>query len=318
VGIEFFTGTPLPFPLYLPYVSSIPAGIFMGFIWTALEYGEKNWSLGGNSSFGVTVLWKTTVYLILFALINYLGPLLGGTSKEYAIDYMLSPLAMVNLLTGFIAAFLWVFFQQMNKRFGPGVLVKYLTGKYYRPREEERIFLFMDMRSSTTVAEQIGHLKYSQLMQDCFRELTTPVIDHFGEVYQYVGDEVILTWVAHKGLESWRCVEFFFAYQKFLERKRNHFEQTYGVFPAFKAGMSLGMVTAVEVGELKTEIAFYGDVLNTASRVQGLCNQLGENLLVTDSVMSRLQDPERFDICSLGGFELRGKLGKVEIYAIRL
>ncbi|WP_219011061.1 hypothetical protein [Aquimarina litoralis] len=47
--------------------------------------------------------------------------------------------------------------------------------------------MFLDLNSSTSIAEKIGHMKYSQLIQDCFDQLD--MTEDFGaEIYQYVGD----------------------------------------------------------------------------------------------------------------------------------
>ena len=86
----------------------------------------------------------------------------------------------------------------MDRKLGPGILFQYLTGKYFKPREEERIFMFMDLKSSTAIAEKAGHIMYSKLIQDCYQELTTPVKDNKGEIYQYVGDEVVICWKTKK------------------------------------------------------------------------------------------------------------------------
>jgi adenylate cyclase len=41
------------------------------------------------------------------------------------------------------------------------------------------------------------------------------------------------------------------------------------------------MVTTGEIGVLKKEIIFTGDVLNTAARIQGLCNQFNVDILIS-------------------------------------
>ena len=60
------------------------------------------------------------------------------------------------------------FIKQMNNKFGPGVILPMLLGKYRKPREEERVFMFMDLKSSTTYAEKLGHIKYSEMIQKMF------------------------------------------------------------------------------------------------------------------------------------------------------
>lgn len=48
---------------------------------------------------------------------------------------------------------------------------KLVTGRFCTPTAEERNFMFLDLQASTTLAEQLGHIKYSMLIQDCFNDL---------------------------------------------------------------------------------------------------------------------------------------------------
>jgi adenylate cyclase len=97
-------------------------------------------------------------------------------------------------------------------------------------------------------------------------------------------------------------------------QKKNYFISTYGVFPEFKAGLSMGLVTVAEVGELKTEIAYHGDVLNTAARIQGYCNKFDKQLLTSESLVEELKQNSDFNFENLGKVELRGKEGLSRIY----
>jgi len=62
-----------------------------------------------------------------------------------------------------------------------------------------------------------------------------------------------------------------FAYDKLLINKSEYYRNKYGMVPKFKAGANSGYVTVAEVGELKKELAYHGEVLNTAARIQGKC-----------------------------------------------
>ena len=119
--------------------------------------------------------------------------------------------------------------------------------------------MFLDLRSSTTIAEKLGHEKYSRLMQDCFNDLGV-VIENDAEIYQYVGDEAVLTWSMEGGLKDQNCIRAFFTFKERLERKSEYYQSTYGVQPEFKAGVNGGSVIVTEVGKYKKEIAYYGDV----------------------------------------------------------
>ena len=99
------------------------------------------------------------------------------------------------------------------------------------------------------------------------------------EVHRYVGDEVILTWTAEEGLLEARCVRAVFAISDTLEAARTAYEADFGVMPRFWAGLHLGPVVAGEIGTIKHEIAFLGDTLNAAARIQQACKELQREVL---------------------------------------
>src|ERR1044072_3462852 len=69
------------------------------------------------------------------------------------------------------------FLLELSRRIGPGRLVNWLIGRYRSPREEVRLFLFIDLTDSTPLAEELGSLKFSYLLRDFFDDLTEPVIE---------------------------------------------------------------------------------------------------------------------------------------------
>ncbi len=316
IGIEFFLETPLDIPILDIYITAIPGGIILGLLWSLVEIADNKIRSKKTKSFGIFVLSRTLIYSILFIIIAFFASWLGSGSLELAKNYITSAFVMVNFVLFIITAFLFVFFKQMNKKFGPGILFQYITGKYFNPKEEDRIFMFLDLKSATSIAEKLSHVLYSKFIQDCFSELTEPVLAYCGQIYQYVGDEVVITWKKEEGLENANCINFYNDYIKRLQRKREYFLLSYEVFPDFKAGLSMGLVTAAEVGELKTEIAYHGDVLNTASRIQGFCNQFDKQLLVSEGLAQELSKNKQIKIDLMGEVQLRGKEEASKIFSI--
>ncbi len=206
--------------------------------------------------------------------------------------------------------------QLVNEKYGPGVFRDFLLGRYFRPRREERIFMFLDLRSSTTLAEQLGEGPYFLLIQELFRDLTAPILKSKGQIYQYIGDEVVVSWNLKAGLEEGRCVQCFLDIQRLLGQRAPHYRQKFGVQPEFKAGLHYGHVMAGEVGVVKREIAFSGDVLNTAARIQSKCNDLGVNLLFSEKLFQALPPTLQSAARALGAFSLRGKEAPVVMYTV--
>ncbi len=208
---------------------------------------------------------------------------------------------------------LMTIFSQVNLMLGPGKLVQLLRGKFYTPQEEERIFMFLDLQSSTQLAEKLGHIKYSMLIQDCFNDLAVVVEDE-AEIYQYVGDEVVLTWKLEDGLKNHNCLNAFFNYKMQLLKRQEYYRHQYDCNPFFKAGVNAGIVTVTEVGKYKKEIAYHGDTVNTAARIQSKCNEFKQEILISEYLTNMLSD-NVYKFTKLGYIDLKGKKQDVLLYA---
>lgn len=215
-----------------------------------------------------------------------------------------------------VASFVFSLLVIVSDKFGNSVFFRILMGYYKNPKEEDRVFLFIDLKDSTTIAEQVGHVMYSRLIQDCFYDLNE-IGPRFGaEIYQYVGDEAILSWSHERAASNLNCLRLFFAFQNKIQEKAEYYEQRYGVVPVFKAGLHGGVITAAEVGVVKKELAYHGDVVNTAARIQGEYNRFGEFILVSEGLLERLDPAPAFSPRFVGKTLLKGKQNEVSVFAV--
>ncbi|MEP3388013.1 MAG: adenylate/guanylate cyclase domain-containing protein, partial [Reichenbachiella sp.] len=173
---------------------------------------------------------------------------------------------------------------------------------------------FLDLKSSTEHAERLGHIHYSKMIQDCFNDLGA-VVENESDVYQYVGDEVILTWKLNDGLKNENCLRALYTFKSQLEKRKDHYQKHYDCQPEFKAGVHAGMVTVTEVGKYKKQIAYHGDTINTAARIQEKCNEFKEELLVSENLRDKLT-AAAFKFNELGSIALKGKEQAVTIFAV--
>ncbi len=206
---------------------------------------------------------------------------------------------------------------QVRRNYGRGTLIPLFTGKYYTPKENERIFMFLDMNSATPTAERLGHILFSQLIQDCFYDLNRIVNKYKASIYQYVGDEVILVWNVKDGVEKSNCLALFFAFKDILNQRQEHYKKHYNQLPTFKAGLNYGMVTIVEIGVIKKELTYHGDVLNTASRIQGMCKKYNEDCLISKDLFSLFENQKNHKIDFLDKLLLKGKSKYVEVFSVQ-
>ena len=150
-------------------------------------------------------------------------------------------------------------------------------------------------------------------MKDFFSDITNPIIDNKGEIYQYVGDEVIVNWKYKDGIQHNQCIGCFFDMKIEIQKLSNKYMEKYGLVPGFKAGIHCGSVIAGEVGIIKRDITFSGDVMNTTSRIQSKCKEFNVEIIASDDLLKELELTGKYTTQFLGSIKLRGKEKDVEL-----
>lgn len=262
-----------------------------------------------------TLLYTAVIFLVTIGLV-VIGGLIEGRSISELPPFLASAQEWVLVLYTLVVYSLLLFFLQINHLLGEGVLWKYIRGKYHKPREEERIFMFLDMKSSTSIAEQLGHVRFYTLLNELFHEISEPVLQTKAEIYQYVGDEIVLTWEVEHGLENLNCLKTFFLFKENLLRNSKNYLKNFGVRPEFKAGLHFGKVISAQIGDLKREIVYNGDVLNTTSRIQNECNRYQKDCLISGMLMNRLKPMNNFQWEKIDTVKLRGKNIELELFSV--
>ena len=281
-----------------------------------------------HKSFWQKLLYKTGFYLLfMFIIILITYPVaaaieLGVSPFDRVVgnkfsDFLTSLTFASAIVSMAFSLFISLFYAGISDNIGHRALLNFFTGKYHKPREEERIFMFLDMKSSTALAEKLGHVLYFKLLREYYNDLSDAIVDHSGEVYQYVGDEIVISWESSYGSRENNCIRCFFAMQKHLTERAEYYLQKYGASPSFKAGMHSGKVTTGEIGALRKEIFFTGDVLNTTARIQGMCNEYGESLLISGDLL-KIIESNHYTTRSLGKISLKGRKKPLDLFALSL
>ncbi len=322
---DYYYSQPVHERMLLPSLMlALIVGIFFGSTLgiTDFLFDRKNirgWSLGR------IILVKAALSLVLFIILfnSFRFGLFKLVSFANTIEQQLflneksrNILFYFFLFYYFLAGIIIAFFNQVNHKFGPGVTLPLFLGLYRNPKEEQKAFMFMDLKSSTTIAERLGHIRYSSFIRDSFMDINYQLSAYNARVYQYVGDEIVLTWSIRESLDDLLCLDFFFACENRFDEKKAYYNQTYGIVPSFKAGLHFGKVTAVEIGDIKRDIAYHGDTVNTAARIQSMCNEYGKTLLVSEYFLSNITLPKKYRVQSLGEIILKGKANPIGIASV--
>lgn len=305
-------------------IVSIPIGFAISFFETrSQEFRRRH----RRTSFGMYLLYRTLrvvgLFLVLFFLIMLLVSLLRINTYETIFPHSVRDFFRSGKVLEFLAIALGVsllsnFFDELHRKLGRDAIYNLVLGKYHQVKQEERLFLFIDLNDSTVIAEEMGEMEFSHFLQDYFYDISEPIARYFGRVYQYVGDEVVITWPVRKGIRYAVCVRLFFAIQKQIRRYESQYMKRYGRVPAFKAALHGGNVVVSEVGKYKAEIAYHGDVLNTTARMLSKCHDLGSEFIISDYVQEQVEMPKYLRTDELGLYQLKGKQQEVQLHAVYL
>jgi adenylate cyclase len=263
----------------------------------------------------VTIAVKGLVYGAVIAAVELgdLGErLVRGRPADSAVHSVFLPLSVAF---SFVFTFTFIFVLQIARLVGGRTLRNLVLGRYHRPRSEARFFLFVDVVGSTAIAERLGPLAMHGFLRRIFSLAADPVADHRGEIYQYVGDEMVVTWTVEAGRLSARPLACFFAVGASLAAAAGAFERDFGAAPAVRGALHAGDVVTGEVGESKREIVFHGDVVNATARLEQAGRELGHQLLVSSEARDLMLGVERYRFTELGTRELRGRSAPVRVLA---
>ncbi len=300
----------------------------VGFLVGTIELFYLN-QVFAKKSFTKKILSKLLVYTLLLFIVTLITyPIAASLELKMSLfdpqvwtklyDFLASYAYLSTGLQLLVALGISLFYAEISENIGHGILLNFFTGKYHSPTEEERVFMFLDMKSSTTIAEELGHIRYFELLKEYYADLSDAIIQYAGEIYQYVGDEIIVSWKDDKGIQGNNCIKCFEAMKADLHHRASWYEEKFGVEPTFKAGFHIGKVTTGEIGVLKKEIIFTGDVLNTTARIQGLCNTYGVDMLISEDLINHLDLGPSYEKQSFGQNELRGRKKNMTLYTLHL
>ena len=296
--------------------ASIAYGLFfsaaLGGISLFVLQGPVRLWLGGLS-FAANLAVRSAVYaaVIVPTLYFQLGERIAGVPREtasrgfwVAIIYAVVFVILINLVLG------------IANIIGPRAFLNFIVGRYHKPVEENRFVLFVDIAGSTGLAERLGGVGIHRFLDRTFRLLTSAVVDYRGEVLDYVGDEVIVTWRQDSGAVDCRPLRCFMAMRDELSRASSQFEREFGVVPRIRGSLHFGPVIIGEIGDVKRAIVFNGDVMNTAARLEELSRNVDGGFLASRAAMERFSSAPPFGIRDLGRMPIRGRADGIDVVGI--
>ena len=217
----------------------------------------------------------------------------------------------------FAVGFTVVLSLTLNRLIGPGVFRNFLLGRYHTPREEERALLFIDLADSTAIAERVGATRFLELMNEFVHDIGAALEGSGGTIYQYVGDEAIITWrLDEKSPDISGAVEVVFRLHARVEARGDDYRSRFGVVPSFRAALHAGPVVVGEMGDSKLEIVLLGDTVNTTARIEQSCRELDRDFLASTEALALVTLPPGVESEEMPPVGLKGKSRQVRLFAV--
>ena len=220
---------------------------------------------------------------------------------------------MLRWLVTFLFTILLI---EVNEKYSPGVFFDILAGRYLTPKNEKRTVMFIDLVDSTAIAEHLGHKKYFRFIRDFIYFISVALLENDGQIYQYVGDEVVVSWIVKKPNANRKCLQALLDCKRILQRNKNYFKRQYGVIPEFRAGIHTGEITIGEIGVIKKDLAMSGDTMNTAARLRSATSELNEKVIISKDFAAQT-NLKNWNAVNLGLVDLKGKESAMELFALK-
>jgi len=175
------------------------------------------------------------------------------------------------------------------------------------------VCLFTDAQHYTSLSETMDPQELGRFMNKYYETMFKPVKLHSGIVSGVIGDSMLALWVAARSdnaLKNNACIAALD-----INRQLQLFgESSETVKLKTRIGLHYGQILLGHIGALDHyEYTPMGDIVNTASRIEGLNKYLGTNLLVSEEVVHQLSG---FLTREVGKFRLKGKIQPVGIHEL--
>jgi len=259
------------------------------------------------------VIGMTTLYVVM-------------AHHQFSSSGIWSPLVLpvfVQVPFAFIGTVLWKYIethrerQNVRKALGyyvPGGVVEEITKRGGDIRESKQVFsgtlLCTDAENYTTLSETLRPEALAQVMNEYFEAVFGPVKTRNGTVSEVVADSMIAVWEAAESETVHREQACHAALG--IAHAVHQFNQTHRDSPLpTRIGLHTGQMMVGNIGAMdRYEYNPIGDIVNTASRIEGLNKRLGTRILASREVVFGLDE---FLTRDLGEFVLAGKSKPVAV-----
>lgn len=175
------------------------------------------------------------------------------------------------------------------------------------------ICMFSDAAEYTTLSEMMDPHELGKFMNRYYETMFRPVKRHGGFVSGVIGDSMLALWVSARSDADLRDKACFAAVD--IHKELQSYDESFeGVRLKTRIGLHCGQILLGHIGAMDHyEYTPMGDIVNTASRIEGLNKFLGTTVLVSDEVFHETDGCLARDC---GKFRLKGKTAPIRVHEL--
>lgn len=183
--------------------------------------------------------------------------------------------------------------------------------------EREVSILFSDIRSFTTMSEQLTPHQVSELLQAYFTPMTMQIIRTDGTLDKFIGDAIMAFWNAPLNTKEhqYKSVSSALGMHEALKKLNIEFMQRFNLELQIGVGLHCGTVRVGNMGSKDLfDYTIIGDSVNLASRLEGLTKYYGLGVIASENIRNACRDGELY-FQEVDTVRVKGKALPIVIYA---
>lgn len=178
---------------------------------------------------------------------------------------------------------------------------------------DEMTVLFSDIRSYTSLAESMSPQETFNFLNTYLRRIGPVIRDHHGFVNQYYGDGIMAIFpktpedAVQAGIDMLERVKQY----NVTRRDKRREPIRIGI------GVNTGMLMLGIIGDgRRADTGVVADTVNTAARMEGLSKYYGVSLIISDTTVTQIPEPQRYALRFLDLVQVKGKKNPMKIYEV--
>ncbi len=181
------------------------------------------------------------------------------------------------------------------------------------PFPVERIILFADIVSYSTISEKMPIEQTLQFLNTYFEVCSRIILNKGGEVNKFMGDGLLAYFdIADADNAIQACLEIM---EELRNLRQNSIESSPLKILNSGFGLDQGMVIEGNMGSrFKMDYTIIGDPVNVAARLQALTRDVNYSLVLSESLKNNTK--KSWSFVSLGKYKLKGLEKNNEVYSI--